>query len=55
MTFTRLTWGVKASFRAYVEAAEGVISPNACGLREAEASTRVARAVPFLWHSRLFC
>ena len=26
MTFTRLTWGVKASFRAYVEAAGGTIS-----------------------------
>ncbi len=26
MSFNRLTWGVKASFRAYVEAAEGTIT-----------------------------
>jgi len=35
MTFTRLTWGVKASFRAYVEAAGGTISVSDGPTRDA--------------------
>jgi hypothetical protein len=36
MTFTRLTWGVKASFRAYVEAAAGTISASDGASRDAD-------------------
>ena len=36
MTFTRLTWGVKASFRAYVEAAGGTISVSDGATRDAD-------------------
>jgi len=36
MTFTCLTWGVKASFRAYVEAAEGTIHVSDGATRDAE-------------------
>jgi len=36
MTFTRLTWGVKASFRGYVEAAEGTISVSDGATRDAD-------------------
>ena len=45
MTFTRLTWGVKASFRAYVEAAEGVISVSDGVTRDADGAF-VFAAVP---------
>ena len=36
MTFSRLTWGVKASFRAYVEAAAGTISASDGATRDAD-------------------
>jgi hypothetical protein len=36
MTFTRLTWGVKASFQAYVEAAGGTISVSDGATRDAD-------------------
>ncbi len=36
MTFTHLTWGVKASFRAYVEAAEGSITVSDGATRAAD-------------------
>jgi hypothetical protein len=45
MTFTRLTWGVKASFRAYVEAAGGTISVNDGATRDA-AGAFVFTALP---------
>lgn len=45
MTFTRLTWGVKASFRAYVEAAEGVITVSDGAERDADGAF-VFAAVP---------
>ena len=38
MIFTRLTWGVKESFRAYVEAAGGTISVRDGAIRDAEGS-----------------
>ncbi len=38
MIFTRLTWGVKESFRAYVEAAGGTISVRDGATRDAEGS-----------------
>jgi len=36
MTFTRMTWGVKASFRAYVEAAGGTIGVSDGATRDAD-------------------
>ena len=45
MTFTRLTWGVKESFRAYVEAAGGTISVRDGAIRDAE-GTFVFAALP---------
>jgi hypothetical protein len=36
MTLTRLTWGVKSSFRAYVEAAGGIISVSDGATRDAD-------------------
>jgi len=36
MTFSRMTWGVKSSFRAYVEAAEGNISVSDGATRDAD-------------------
>jgi len=36
MAFTRLTWGVKASFRGYVEAADGTISVSDGATRDAD-------------------
>jgi len=45
MNFNRLTWGVKASFRSYVEAAGGSITLSE-GATRAEDGTFVFRAVP---------
>ena len=36
MTISRMTWGVKASFRAYVEAAEGTITVSNGAMRNAD-------------------
>ena len=45
MSFNRLTWGVKASFRSYVEAAGGTISLSD-GVTRAEDGSFVFQAVP---------
>jgi len=45
MSFTQLTWGVKASFRNYVEAAEGSITVSDGAIR-AEDGTFVFTAEP---------
>ena len=45
MSFNRLTWGVKASFRSYVEAVEGSISLSD-GATRAEDGSFVFNAVP---------
>ncbi len=45
MSFDRLNWGVKASFRSYVEAAEGTITLTD-GATRADDGTFVFRAVP---------
>ncbi len=45
MGISRLTWGVKASFRSYVEAAEGSITLTD-GATRAEDGSFVFRAVP---------
>ncbi len=45
MSFNRLTWGVKASFRAYVEAAEGTITLGDGTTRDEDGSF-VFMAVP---------
>lgn len=45
MSFTQLTWGVKASFRNYVEAAEGSITVSDGAIR-AEDGTFVFAAEP---------
>lgn len=45
MTFNRMTWGVKASFRSYVEAAGGTIN-LADGASRAEDGSIVFNAVP---------
>ena len=45
MTFNRLSWGVKTSFRAYVEAAEGTITLSDGATRAAD-DTFVFNALP---------
>jgi len=45
MSFSKLTWGVKASFRNYVEAAEGSISVSD-GATRAEDGSFVLTALP---------
>lgn len=45
MTIKRLTWGVKASFRGYVEAAGGTITPGD-GAERAEDGAFIFKAVP---------
>ena len=45
MSFSRLTWGVKASFRSYVEAAGGSVELSD-GATRAEDGTFVFEAVP---------
>lgn len=45
MSFNRLTWGVKASFRAYVEAAEGTITLSD-GATKNDDGTFVFNALP---------
>ena len=45
MSFSKLTWGVKASFRSYVEAAGGSVSVSD-GATRAEDGTIVFAAVP---------
>jgi hypothetical protein len=45
MSFNRLTWGVKASFRSYVEAAGGSI-PFSDGATRAEDGSFVFKAAP---------
>ena len=45
MSFNRLSWGVKASFRSYVEAADGAIDLSDGAIR-AEDGSFVFKAVP---------
>ena len=45
MSFSKLTWGVKASFRSYVEAAEGLITVSD-GATRADDGSFVLNAVP---------
>jgi len=45
MSFSKLTWGVKASFRSYVEAVEGAIQVSD-GATRAEDGSFVLKAVP---------